>query len=400
MDTLCIKCKGKGLCGKRCYILDKFIDNAPKPKLHFSGKSAPELFVGRIGYPYVNSGILAPSENDNISNFPTAEEWSSNNFSIENILRIRGQLVYGKSKSNIKSKSKFNQITKELALSSKPVLTEFFLRKLPTTNFIADSVFSPITNRAPIKKIVLEENPKVSKKVDYLVSDYDIKATTAIEELYTSNIKVDHLQKLLSMGLLGSKIKRKMVPTRWSITATDDIISKSQLKKIKYYQEINSITLFSGNFVGNYIYALLLPGYFAFETLEAWISGAIFSGEDTQITQDYEGFNGRKKYAFEVSGAYYSMRLALCEYLEKIRRQATVLIFREIRPEYYAPLGVGIVREAARRTFLNEPEYFNSVEDALKKIHSCIKTPIKKIKEKSWVLENYGKQKNLSEFLN
>ena len=124
MDSLCIKCKGKGLCGKSCRILNKFIDNVPKPKLHFSGKSAPELFVGRIGYPYVNSGILAPSENDNISNFATAEEWSANNFSIENVLRLRGQLIYGKSKMNIKSESRLKQTTQELALSSKPVLTE------------------------------------------------------------------------------------------------------------------------------------------------------------------------------------------------------------------------------------------------------------------------------------
>ncbi|MFH1521801.1 MAG: hypothetical protein ABIF18_02475, partial [archaeon] len=310
MDILCIKCKGKGLCGKPCRILNKFIDNAPKPKLHFTGKSAPELFVGRIGYPYINSGILAPSENDNISNFATAEEWSANNFSVENILRLRGQLIYGKAKTHIKINDKLKQVTQELALSSKPVSTEFFLKKKPTLHFIIDKVFQPMTNPAPIKKVVLEENPKVSKKVDYLTSDYDVKATIALEELYKSNIKVDHLQKLLSIGLLGTKIKRKMVPTRWSITATDDTISKQQIEKIRYFPETNQITLFSGNFVGNYIEALLLPGHFSFEALEAWMAGNVFENETTQITQDYEGFNGRKKYAFEVTGGYYAMRIA------------------------------------------------------------------------------------------
>ncbi|MDH3353087.1 MAG: hypothetical protein OEL87_01445 [Nanoarchaeota archaeon] len=398
MDILCIKCKGKGLCGKRCRILDKFIDNAPKPKLHFSGKSAPELFVGRIGYPYINSGILAPSENDNISNFATAEEWSANNFSVENVLRLRGQLIYGKSKINIKGDSKLKQVTQELALSSKPVSTEFFLKKFPVVDFSSDSVFAPMTNPAPIDKAIIEENVKVHKKVDYLVSDYDVKATTALEELYRSNIKVDHLQKLLSIGLLGTKIKRKMVPTRWSITATDDTISKQQLEKIRYYSEINQITLFSGNFVGNHIFALLLPGHFSFEVLEAWIAGNVFSGEETHLTQDYEGFNGRKKYAFEVTGGYYAIRLPLCEYFERVKKQATVLVFREIRPEYYAPLGVGIVRETARRTFANKPEYFDSVEDAFKVIGERSNISIEKIKEKSWVLENYGKQKSLGDW--
>ena len=101
----------------------------PTPKFHFSGKSSPELFVGRIGYPHINHGILAPSENDNVSNFATAEDWSKNNFSIENILRIRGQLIHGKAKTNIRSTSKIRQVTEILALSSRPVSTEFFLKK-------------------------------------------------------------------------------------------------------------------------------------------------------------------------------------------------------------------------------------------------------------------------------
>jgi len=404
MDMLCIRCKGKGLCGGRCRILERFIDNAPKPKLHFSGKSAPEIFVGQVGYPFVNSGILAPQDNDNISNFATAEEWSANNFSVANVLRLRGQLIYGRAKTNIKSNDKLKQVTQELALSSRPVSTEFFLKKKPTLEFTPDSVFRPMTNPAPIDRVILEENPKVSKKVDYITSDYDIKATDALKELYESNTRVDHLQKLLSIGLLGAKIRRRMVPTRWSITATDDTISKQQLEKIRYFQEINKITLFSGNFVGNYIEALLLPGHFAFEAIEAWITGSVYTPQKENsenkftFSQDYESFNGRKKYAFNITGGYYAMRLPLTEYLTKINRQATVLIFREIRPEYYAPLGVGIVRETARRAFNGQPKYFDTIEDALKDMQTRIQIPIEKIKQKSWILNNYGKQKTLNDF--
>lgn len=406
MESLCIRCKGKGLCGKPCKILNKFIKNAPKPKLHFSGKSAPEIFVGRIDYPNINSGILAPSENDNISNFATAEEWSKNNFSIANILRLRGQLIYGKSKTNIKptvnnqqTKTRLLQITQELALSHKPVSTEIFLRKKPTLQFTSSSVFRPMTNPAPIKKAILEENPKIHKKVDYLTSDTDAKATTALKELYKSNIKIDHLQKLLSVGLLGTKTRRKMVPTRWSITATDDTISKQQLEKIRHFPEINQITLFSGNFLGNYIEALFLPGNFSFETIEAWLPSSTFNiNQKISFSQDYEGFNGRKKYAYNVTGGYYAMRLPTTEYLTKIKRQASILIFREIHPEYYAPLGVGIVRETTRRAFKNKPKHFNTIEDAMKYIKEKISTPIEKLKQKSWLLNNYKKQKTLKEY--
>jgi hypothetical protein len=398
MDSLCIRCKGKDLCGKPCWIFAKFKDNAPKAKLHFSGKSAPELFVGRIGYPYINTGILTPQDNDNLSNFPSAEEWSKQNFSIENVLRLRSQLIYGKTKTHIKINNKIKQVTQELALSSKPVSTEIFLKKKPTFNFTVDKIFQPMTNPAPLYRAILEENPHVPKKVDYIVNDTDIKSVDAIKELYTSKIKIDHLQKLLSIGLLGKKSSRRMVPTRWSITATDDTISKQHLEKIRYLPHINQITLYSGNFLGNYIEALILPGHFSFEAIEAWQSGSTYSHTKTEFATDHETFYGRKKYAFNVTGGYYAMRLPLTEHLLKVKRQATVLIFREIRPEYYAPLGVGIVRETAKRTFQNKPKYFDTIKQALLDISTRIQTPIENIKEKSWLLNNYGKQKSIFDF--
>ncbi len=399
ISNLCIRCKGKGLCGERCVILDKFIENAPKPTTHFHGKSAPEIFVGRVGYPNVNSGILAPSENDNISKFPSAEEWAKNNFSVENVLRLRGQLIYGRGISNIKTPTRLKQVTQELALSSKPVSTEIFLKKKPIFNFTTSAVFSPMTNPAPIDRALLEENPFVHRKVDSLSSDYDVKASDALQELYKENIKIDHLQKLLSVGLLGTKIRRKMVPTRWSITATDDTISKKLLEKIRYFPEIQKIILLSGNFLGNYIEILILPGKFAFEALEVWSSGNFYAGDTTQISQDYEGFEGRKTYASNVTGGYYAMRIAVAEYLEKIGRQGTVLVVREIRPEYYAPLGVGIVRECTRKAVNGKEKEFTNIEETLIDIGTRLKISMEIIKTKSWVLNNYGKQKNLRDYL-
>lgn len=396
MDSLCVKCKGKGFCGGPCKILSRFKENSPKPKLHFSGVSAPELFVGRIGYPYVNSGILVPQDNDNLANFATAEEWSKNSFSIANVLRLRGQLIYGRGISNIKTNDKLKQVTQELALSSKGVSTEFFLKKKPSMEFTSDSVFRPMTNPAPISRAIIEENVRVSKKIDYLVNDGDVKAVDAMNELYSVNTKVDHLQKLLSVGLLGKKIRRRMVPTRWSITATDDNVSKHMLERIRYYPEMNRIMIFSGNFVGNYIEVLVLPGMFSFEAIEAWKTDD--AGHSVTWVSDFENFKGRKNYASNVTGGYYAMRLPITEYLDRVKRQATVLAFREIRKEYYAPLGVGIVRETARRAMKNEPKYFDSIGEAIKDIQSRIDVSLDDLKTSSWLLKNYGKQKTLTSF--
>ena len=114
--------------------------------------------------------------------------------------------------------------------------------------------------------------------------------------------------------------------------------------------------------------------------------------------QDYEGFFPRKTYASHVVGAYYADRLATCEYLTKIQRQATVFMCHEERPEYYAPLGVGIIRESLRKMFTSSPEYPESVEQALITMGMRLHAPFSRYKKMSWVLENWGKQKKLSDF--
>ncbi len=405
MDLLCIRCKGKGLCGKPCKILSKFKDSAPKVKTHFSGSSPPEIFVGRIGYPYVNSGILSPVSHEDSSSFSSPEDWIRDDLSIDNILSKRGKLVYGRGKSRIKSdwKNPLNKVTQELALASKPVSTEVFLKKKPSFNFSASKFFQIITNPAPIKRAILEENVPVEKKVDYLVSDYDVKSTTALQELYSSKkITTSHMQKLLSAGLLGTKNKRKMVPTRWSITAVDDTLGKQILEDVRYLPELQEIRLFHHYYNGNHFEALLLPSSWAFEVIEVSMQGSNWNetikASGDVFMQDYEGFYPRKKYAENVVGAYYADRLAVAEYLKKIRKQACVLLFHEEREEYYAPLGVGIIRESLRKMFSGDYEVPVDLNDALLRIGMRVKADMWRYKKMSWILNNLAKQKKLKDF--
>ncbi len=401
MENLCVRCKGKGLCGKPCKILKQFASTVPKITTHFAGPSPPEVFVGRVGYPNVGTGILAPTNYETKhSDFNYAEQWSKANLSIANILRLRSQLIYGQSTTNVKIPDKIRLITNELAMTDKPTSTEFFLKRKPIVNLTTSSVFKPMINPAPIERVSLQENVKVLKKVDYIVNDTDCRANTAIEELYNSNLNVDHLQKILSVGLLGRKTARRMVPTRWSITAVDDNVSKQLLEKIRYYREISEIMLFGGNYLGNYIEFLLLPGTFSFDAIEAWEGESLY-GDKFQLTfgHDYEGFNGRKTYASNITGGYYAMRLPVTEYLEKEKRQASVFVLRRITSEYYAPLGVGIVRETARRAINSIPQIFQTIDDALIEIEKKLGISVDTIKEKSWLLKEYGKQQKLTQYM-
>ena len=123
----------------------------------------------------------------------------------------------------------------EISLAEKSVSTEIFLKKPIKPLINIDKHLPVIGNPAGIENVRLEENPHIAKKVDYLVNDSDVKAQDAINELYNGKIEISNIIKVLSAGLLGLKAGRKLVPTRWAITAVDDGISKIMLEKIRSY---------------------------------------------------------------------------------------------------------------------------------------------------------------------
>jgi hypothetical protein len=101
---------------------------------------------------------------------------------------------------------------------------------------------------------------------------------------------------------------------------------------------------------------------------EAWFPGSVWSdafGQRPVIAEEYEGFKGRKQYVAEEGGGYYAARLAVAEALHTMRRQAGVVVFREIHPRYIIPLGVWVVRETVRAAFRTRGERFDTKKEAL-----------------------------------
>ena len=93
-------------------------------------------------------------------------------------------MVYSRFISNVKLSNKLTGVMQEVSMSSKPIDVNFELKKKPSLSFSLDNFHKPIFNPAPLKKAVIEENPYVAKRVDYIVSDIDLKANETILDLY------------------------------------------------------------------------------------------------------------------------------------------------------------------------------------------------------------------------
>lgn len=245
-------------------------------------------------------------------------------------------------------------------------------------------------------------NVKINQKLDKMMND-EIKSNYGIKYLYKNNFDEYSLAKILSVGVLGMKKDKKLVPTRWSITATDDTIGKHLLEKIRTFKWIENYELFFGEFMGNEYLIMLFPNVFSYELFELYLPGSSWNpGNEIKASTDYENFSGRKNYAKNCAGGYYASRLPILEYLISINRQASVLVIRLETASYWASLGVWVVRESVRKALSNRKLNFleeRELIEGCKKV-SMIKYgyDVNKILKKSKLLLGLREQKKLSEW--
>ena len=369
-------------------------------ELDFLSNSPPSVFIGsKLKYPNVNVGILTPSQPlKHVNLLNNSNEWTNLDLSIKQILNLRNQLINSRYQTQVKTTTKLTEKSQEIGMSIKPTDLELNLEKIPRYMKEMDRVTKPLALSAPLKNIRITENTKIHTKVDKVFSDTDMKAGEAINYLYRNEFDESFLQQLLSIGTLGLKKNRRLVPTRWSITATDDIIGKEMMKEVKSYNRIEEHRLFFDNYLGNYYFILLLPEVFSYELFEY----SIRQGQIKEEWTDFEDHFGRKDYASNSVGGYYSVRLSVLEYLKQIKRQASVFIIRFETEEYWANLGVWVTRNCARRAMNNKYISFYSRENALDFMRNYIfnkmRVNVNYVFEKSNLLNMIKEQKGLREF--
>ena len=374
----------------------------------FLGTSPPSVFVGSALYPNANVGILSPpAETEDAWLYDDPNFWSKESYTIKQIALLRTSLINSRFQVNIKDvkkQEKFLDVAKEIAIASKPVDVEIKLTRVPNITFDFEKITMPTGPKGNLKQIKVLDNIKVENKVEKVTSDTDFKAADALQYLYENGYDENTLTKLLSIGVLGLKKNRKLVPTKWSITTTDDTLGKNLINEIKNYNVNEDHRLYYGSYLGNYYYILMFPDVWQYELFEGYLPGSLWSfSNEIKFSTDSETIFGRKTYASGTAGGYYASRLGVLEHLNKIKRQSSCLVIRFETPEYNIPLGVFVVRNAARKTLNNSPLVFETKEKLLNKarelINSRFNFNIDNILKESKLLKSLT-QKKLSSFFN
>lgn len=331
--------------------------NTERTTDELSGSSPPSVFIGSYGYPRVGIGPLVPAIHGDTSILDSPEQWSSK--TLAELIGYRLSLVRGVRSVRVdEPASRYVESLQEMAMAAHPTDSELVFEHALDASNAPDVDLTPFGAVGRIKSATFS-NMSSDKSLERAYNDDDMDAREAVLSLYRAGVDVTRIQKCLSVGMFG--LKRRLVPTKWSVTAVDSIISRSLTLDVMDTDEIDSWRIFSSKRLGNVYSVILYPHTWRYEMVEAWCgnNGVIGFGSDSE---DHRGMN----HPPAIAGAYFAARLGVSEYLAKSGVQAGALVLREILPEYSIPIGVWQVREGVRDAMRGSYETVSGMDKALK----------------------------------
>jgi hypothetical protein len=351
------------------------------------GSTPPSVFIGSWSYPKVYAGpMIAPLHGDTaIMDAP--ECWIPKQKTQEEIIGYRLSLVRGKQQVRVTDlHNRLVEKLQDISLASSSIESEAKFERRPMGTTFSDE-HSPFGPSAMIERFDID-SVKWNRELEKVYYDRDLKAAQAMMDLHSKGLPFSSIQKALSVGAMGTGRRRRLVPTRWSITACDNTMSKNLLNEVRYYDVIDSCRVHEFCSLNNYYAVLLLPTEWQYEWMEAFLR---ILGREELIFSDYE-HNAAKKGYSSVGGCYYACKLAVLETLAREQRQAGAIILREAYAGY-VPLGVFNVRENVRNALSQSPTEFEDMRSALTYISTKLALPVKRFINESTLLREQLKSR-------
>jgi hypothetical protein len=358
------------------------------------GSSPPSVFIGSWNYPKVYAGPMITPVHGDTREMDTPEAWIPGEKTQEDILGFRMSLVRGKRPVHVEDLgSGYIGKLQEIALSSGSVESEASFRESPRGFSLSDE-HTPYGPSGTLESLDLG-TMRMDRNLERVFYDGDLRASEAVVSLHAGEIPFSAIQKAFSCGTMGAGRRRRLVPTRWSITACDSTIADHLLSGVRRNPVIETCRVHESSTLSNRYAVLLLPTGWQYEWMEAFLR---VLGDEELVFADHETGAGKTGYS-SVGGCYYSCKMAVLEGLARAGRQAGAIVFREAY-QGYVPMGVFNVRENVRNAMRNRPLEFGDMKEALAHISSRMRLPLRRFVEESTLLRDQMKtrQTTLSSF--
>ncbi len=368
---LCVRCKGyKRLCGlPKCPILEKaraaIEATARIAGLKIIGSTPPTAVVGERNYPSVPVivGIPPGVSGGDAKIYDDPQGWWGK-LGLTDILRLRGYQVSSIMRVNVSEP--FTLYEKEVgiaAISARPVDTEVVLERLPRPITRLDPFVGATGPAAPAKEVRVVGNASLPRKLEEIIWD-DVSAEEAVFELIRGGVDTYSIIRAMSLGFLGRVRRRKLVPTRWAITAVDRAAVKYFLGRLRDLPSVDKVSVHVLEYLMNRFYVILYPGKYHVEWLEVWRpkTGLTERASSSVIVYSRDYGTGRTS---TIDGGFDAARHGLVKALYERGRRASAIIVRVIEPGYVIGVGNWHIRETVYRAVRSEGLTFDKLSDAL-----------------------------------
>lgn len=358
------------------------------------GSTPPSVFIGSWNYPKIFAGPMIAPQHGDTGIMDRPESWIPEKKSQEEIIRYRLNLIRGKREVKVTDLGgRFSEMLRDISLSNSSIESEAQFIKAPKGMSFSDE-HTPFGPSAPLERFEIG-NARWDPDLEKVYFDGDLKAADAVEDLHQRGLPFSSIQKAFSVGAMGTKKRRRLVPTRWSITACDSTLGNRLLQKVRDYDPIDCCQVREFASLNNYYAVLLLPTLWQYEWMEAFLR---IMGNEELLFSDFETNGGKRGYS-RVGGCYYSCKMAVLEALARERSQAGAIILREAYTGY-VPLGVFNVRENVRNAMHQKPLEFEDMKAALGYVSTKLELPVKRFICQSDLLreELKSRQTTLSSF--
>ncbi len=383
---------GKGEYLKR--LTSRMPMRSVKIGTELSGSTPPSVFIGSWNYPKVFAGPMLVPQHGDTAIVDTPESWIPKKLTTPQVVDFRMSLVRGKSAVGITDlDNHLVEQLRDIAMASSSVDSDVVFKKKPMGASFSDEQ-APHGPSAPLEKFHVG-NCSWDRHLEKAYYDTDLKAAEAVTDLYNKDAPFSRIQKAFSVGSFGMGKNRRLVPTRWSITACDTLLGKMLLDEVVYNPVIDKLRVYEFDSLNNYYAVLLLPTFWQYEWIEAFLH---VMGNEEVVFADHEHSTGKKEYS-SVGGCYYSCKFGVLEALARERKQAGAIVLREAY-KGYVPLGVFNVRENVRTAMKQKYREFEGIKEALAYLGPKFRLPLARFIRESTLLKELlrGRQTTLRGF--
>lgn len=353
------------------------------------GSSPPSVFIGSYNYPQVYAGpMIAPIHGDTRI-MDTPESWIPSHMTQEEIISFRLSLVRGKHPVHAADTgNRFVGKLQDIALSSGSIESEAKFLDTPSGLMFSDES-APHGPSARIEHLDIDV-VQWDRDLAKIYYDTDLPAADGVIALHAKGIPFSQIQKAFSVGGMGIGKNRRLVPTRWSITACDTMIGDDLLRQVRRNNVLEGYRVHEFESLNNRYAVILTPTPWQYEWIEAFLH---VLGREEMIFADHEGHRKKEGYS-SVGGCYYSCRMAVLDALAREDIQAGAIILREAR-QGYIPLGVFNVRENVRHAMRSPSREFESLNDALSHVAGGFSLPVSRFCAESTLLKGMRKERQM-----